>query len=145
MRHITYSLSLALALAALPAASAPGAPQVVCISGTMEKSGCKGVAQRLDHAQFLKRWPADHAISITTHHILPTHAKISVTGGTLTVVKVVRNGKEIGTKPVYVIQMSRDTDNLSDGAPEDIAAENIGWSLANALNRAIASGSTDDR
>lgn len=101
--------------------------------------------QRLDQALFLKRWPADHAISVTTQRILPMYARIAVTAGTLQVIKVVRNGKEIGTRPVWVIQMSRDTDNLSDGAPEALGAENIGWSLANELNKAIASGVTAEK
>lgn len=99
--------------------------------------------ERLDQALFLKRWPADHAISVTTQQIRPKHAPIAVNAGTLQVIKVVRNGKEIGTKPVWLIQMSTDTDNLSDGAPADAGAWNIGWSLADALNKSIASGETD--
>lgn len=99
--------------------------------------------ERLNQALFLKRWPADHAISVTTQHIRPKHAPIAVTAGTLQVIKVVRNGKEIGAKPVWLIQMSRDTDNLSDGAPAEAGAWNIGWSLADALNKSIASGETD--
>jgi len=145
MNQLRNALTLTLTLAALPTIAGPQSARVVCISGTSVKAGCDGVMQRLDQDLFLKRWPAGHAISITTQHILPTTANIAVTAGTLHVVKVIRNGKEIGTKPVYVIQVSRDTDNLSDGAPEAIGAQNMGWSLANALNKALASGATADR
>lgn len=135
---------MALSLAALPAIAGPVAPQVVCVSANRMKAACDGAMERLDQALFLKRWPADHAISITSQHIRPKHAPIAVNAGTLQVIKVVRNGKEIGTKPVWLIQMSTDTDNLSDGgAPADAGAWNIGWSLADALNKSIASGETD--
>lgn len=136
-------VALALSLVALTATAAPEAPRVVCVTATGVKAGCEGVMERLNQALFLKRWPADHAISVTTQHIRPKHAPIAVNAGTLQVIKVVRNGKEIGTKPVWLIQMSSDTDNLSDGAPADAGAWNIGWSLADALNKSIASGETD--
>jgi hypothetical protein len=145
MSNLNSALVLAVSIAALPALAAPAPSRVVCISSTSMKAGCDGVMQRLDQDLFLKRWPADHAISVTTQRILPTYAHIAVTAGTLHVIKVVRNGKEIGTKPVWVIQMSRDTDNLSDGAPEAVGAENIGWSLAGELNKAIASGATAEK
>lgn len=48
------------------------------------------------------RWPADDAISVTTPHIQPKHAPIAVNAGTLHVIKVVRNGKEIGTYAAFV-------------------------------------------
>lgn len=142
MHYPLLTLALALALSAMPAIAGPEAARVVCVSTTPQKAGCDGVMLALNHDLFLKRWPADHAISVTTQHIRPTYANISVNAGTLHVVKVVRNGKEIGTTPVFVIQVSRDTDNLSDGAPEDLGAQNVGWSLANALNKALASGAT---
>ena len=55
------------------------------------------------------------------------------------------DGKEYGTKPVWLFQASSDINDLSDGAPKDLAAKNIGWTLANELNKAIASGATDDK
>lgn len=143
MPYLRNFLLLALSLAALPAVAGPSATQVVCVSANRMKAACEGVMERLDQALFLKRWPADHAISITSQHIRPKHAPIAVNAGTLQVIKVVRNGKEIGTKPVWLIQMSSDTDNLSDGAPADAGAWNLGWSLADALNKSIASGETD--
>lgn len=143
MHHLRKTLVLALSIAAFPAIAAPAAPQVVCVSANKMKAGCDGILERLDQALFLKRWPTDHAIVVTTQSIRPKHAPISVNAGTLHVVKVVRNGKEIGTKPVWLIQMSSDTDNVSDGAPADTGAWNIGWSLADALNKSIASGETD--
>jgi hypothetical protein len=143
MQHLRNAFILALSLATWPVIAAPSAPQVVCISANKMKAACDGVMERLDQALFLKRWPADHAISITSQHIRPKHAPIAVNAGTLHVIKVVRNGKEIGTKPVWLIQMSTDTDNLSDGAPADAGAWNVGWSLADALNKSIASGETD--
>lgn len=143
MHHLRKTLVLALSVATFPAIAAPAAPQVVCVTATGVRAGCEGVMERLNQALFLKRWPADHAISITTQHIRPKYAPIAVNAGTLQVIKVVRNGKEIGTKAVWLIQMSSDTDNLSDGAPADAGAWNIGWSLADALNKSIASGETD--
>lgn len=145
MLQLRNALTIVLTLAALPAIAGSQDARVVCIAGTPVKAGCDGVMQRLDQDLFLKRWPTDHAISITTQRILPTTANIAVNAGTLHVIKVIRNGKEIGTKPVFVIQLSRDTDNLSDGAPEDLGAQNVGWSLANALNKALASGATADK
>jgi hypothetical protein len=137
------ALSAAFVLCPLTAAAAPG--RVVCISGTNQKAGRDGVMQAIDQAAFLKRWPTDHAISITTQHILAKYARISVDTGTLQVVKLVHDGKETGTKPVWVIQASSDTDNLSDGAPEDLGAKLIGWRLADELNKSIASGATDEK
>lgn len=143
MHYTRKTLILVLSVATFPAIAAPAVHRVVCVTATGVKAGCEGVMERLDQALFLKRWPADHAISITTQQIRPKHALISVNAGTLQVIKVVRSGKEIGTKPVWLIQMSSDTDNLSDGAPADAGAWNIGWSLADALNKSIASGETE--
>lgn len=134
-----------LALATTAASAGDDSRKVVCVSQNRVNAACDGVVEAIRHAEFFKRWPADHAIAVTTQSIKLQSASAMVTAGTLQVVRVVHEGKLIGMKPVYVIQMSRETTNLEDGAPEDLAAKNIGWSLANRLNKAIASGETADR
>lgn len=146
MRPAFLLLSTLLALASANAATEAQADRrVVCISQSMAPTACDGVTEGLQHAEFLKRWPADHAIAVTTQVIRAENAPIAVTAGTLHVVRVVRDGKVIGTKPIYLIQMFREITNLSDGVPEAIAARNLGASLARQLNKAIASGQTGDR
>ena len=96
----------------------------------------------LDKQAFLKRWPNGFAIWVTTQHIRTKYAPLSVTTGTLEVVRVVHdthNG-DWGVHPAYFLQASSDTDNLSDGAPEGLAQANIGFSLGEGLNRELASG-----
>jgi hypothetical protein len=132
-------------LAATTLAAQADERQVVCISQNKVEAACTGALKVLRHEQFFKRWPADHAIAITTQTTKPTSAPIMVTTGTLHVVRVVRQDKLYGTKPVYVIQMWNETTNLADGGLEDLAAQNMGWTLANRLNKLISSGETDDR
>lgn len=124
MYHRRVAAALVLALSTVSAIAGPEAPRVVCVSGHSVKTGCKGAMQRLDQDLFLKRWPTDHAIFVITQSIRPKYANIAVDAGTLYVVKIVRNGKEHGYKPVWVVQAADDTNNLSDGAPEELVTCN---------------------
>jgi len=145
MKQLRNWTALALVLSCTCIFAAPEAARVVCVSSTSMTAGCDGVLQRLDQALFLKRWPSGYAIVVTTQQVRPKSMKLAVNVGTLHVVKVVTSGNEIGTRPVWFAQADDSTTNLSDGAPADVAAKNIGSRLAEELNKAIASGATADK
>ncbi len=139
--QILSAATALLVLASTTAQAVPGTADVVCKSSTNVKEACEGVMKVLDKQAFLTRWPSGFAIWVTTQHVRTVSAALSVTTGTLAVVRVVHsNTGDWGVHPAYFVQASNDTDNLSDGAADGPAQANIGYSLGKALNKELASG-----
>lgn len=135
-------LASAGALAASPAVAPAAAPKVVCISPGSPRSACEGALKILDQAAFAKRFPG-HAIMVSAISFRTKSAQLGATTGTLYIGQVVNDGKNAGLKPVWTFTNSSDTNNLSDGFEESVAASVTGFSLAMQVNNALRDGTFD--
>lgn len=142
MHFCRITLALALTAATVPAFAGADKKTVVCISGNMVDAASEGVLTRHDQDPILKRWPAHHAIVVASQSVHSKYAPIFVTTGMLQVVKVVSNGMEYGTKPVWLFQASSD---IKDELSRDLVAKHMGRTLADELNKAIKSSATDGK